>query len=287
MSFDVLQGKIDALRNPAVVGLDPTDALVPAQLMKNGAAAAFLEFNKGLIDALCDIVPAVKPQLAYYERLGVPGVQALCETAEYARAKGMYVIADAKRGDVGSTAEAYSDAFLGADRPFDAVTVNGYLGSDGILPFLDAAKKYDKAIFVLVKTSNPSSGELQDLEVGGKKIYEIVGELIERIARDTIGARGFTRAGAVVGATYPAELKRLRSTLKSAFFLVPGYGAQGGGAQDAAGAFNAEKRGAIVNSSRAVIGAWKHTGNGGRDYQEAARAEALNMRGALRSAIGL
>jgi orotidine-5'-phosphate decarboxylase len=287
MSFDILQGKIDALRNPTVAGLDPTEALVPPQLLKNGVAAAFLEFNRGLIDALWDIVPAVKPQLACYERLGVPGIETLLETAEYARAKGLYVVADAKRGDIGSTAEAYSDAFLGAESAFDAVTVNGYLGSDGILPFLAAAKAHDRAIFVLVKTSNPSSVELQDLEVGGKKIYEIVGELIENISKDTIGACGFTRAGAVVGATYPAELKRLREKLKSIFFLVPGYGAQGGGARDVMGAFNAEKQGAIVNSSRAIIGAWKKTGHDGRDYQEAARAEALKMREDLRRAIGL
>jgi orotidine-5'-phosphate decarboxylase len=204
------------------------------------------------------------------------------------------VIADVKRGDIGSTAEAYSAAYLGSVKigkteikafDFDAITVNGYLGSDGIKPFLDTCTKNDKAIFVLAKTSNPSSAELQDQDLGGKPLYTVVGDLIAALSRDTLGKYGYSRIGAVVGATYPEELKLLRQRLKSTFFLVPGYGAQGGGAADVAEAFDARGCGAVVNSSRAIICAWKKTGNDGRDYAEAARGEALKMRDELRSVI--
>ncbi|MDR3209543.1 MAG: orotidine-5'-phosphate decarboxylase [Oscillospiraceae bacterium] len=306
MSFTRLQQRAEAKRNPSVVGLDPAQGLIPPHILDAHIAArgqtldaladAYLEFNRGVIDALHELIPAVKPQAAYYERLGAAGVRVLKETAAYAKAKGLYVIADAKRNDIGATAAAYSDAFLGAVTvgatevfpfDFDAVTVNGYLGSDGLLPFLDAAKKYDKAIFVLVKTSNPSSGELQDLDVGGRKLYEAVGDLIENLSRGALDEYGYTRVGAVVGATYPAEMKSLRERLAHTFFLVPGYGAQGGAASDAAAAFDKAGRGAIVNSSRAILGAWTKTGNDGRDYAEAARAEALRMRGALRAELGL
>ena len=168
---------------------------------------------------------------------------------------------------------------------FDAVTVNAYLGSDGVLPFLKTAERDDRAIFVLVKTSNPSSAELQDLTVGDRKLYTIMGDLMAQLSTDTIGRYGYSRIGAVVGATYPEELKYLRDRLNTTFFLVPGYGAQGGGAADVAGAFSSGGRGAVINSSRAIICAWKKTGKDGRDYEDAARTEALRMRDDLRSVI--
>ena len=301
MSFDRLQGKIDVLKNPTVVGLDPALEYIPPQILEKhisekgetleAAAAAVYEFNTELIDALCDVVPAVKPQSAYYETLGPEGVRTLKMTCDYAKSKGMYVICDGKRNDIGSTAQAYSAAYLGAVKvggaelyPFDAdaLTVNAYLGSDGIKPFIETAVKYDKAVFALVKTSNPSAGELQDMFIGEKRLYTAVGDLMEEISRDTTGKYGFTRVGAVVGATYPEEAEFLRARLKHTFFLVPGYGAQGGSAQDAARSFDENGRGAIINSSRAVIAAWKKTGG---DYREAARNEALRMRDELRWAV--
>jgi orotidine-5'-phosphate decarboxylase len=289
MSFDILQRKINALENPTVVGLDPTRALVPKSVLAAAGTEsnAYVMFNCALIDALCDIVPAVKPQAAYYERLGPVGMQALQFTCDYALKRGMYIILDAKRGDIGSTAAAYADAYLGADADYavDALTVNGYLGSDGILPFYEAAQANDKAIFVLAKTSNPSSGELQDLLVGGDRVYELMGDLLERLGADSVGEYGYSRLGAVAGATYPAELAALRKRLPHTFFLVPGYGAQGGGAKDVSGAFDANRCGAVINSSRAIIGAWTRTGKLGDDFAEAARAEALKMREDLRNEL--
>ncbi len=304
MSFDTLQAKILEKQNPTVVGLDPLPDYVPGHILDRhiaekgetleAAADAFYEFNCGLLDALCDIVPAVKPQSAYYELLGPAGVSVFKKTADYAKSKGLYMIADVKRGDIGSTAEAYSAAYLGSIKigntehlpfDFDAITVNGYLGSDGIKPFLQTSIQRDKAIFVLVKTSNPSSAELQDQDIGGRSLYAAVGDLIAALSKDTIGTYGYSRIGAVVGATYPEELKLLRQRLKNTFFLVPGYGAQGGGAADVIGAFDDRGCGAVVNSSRAIICAWKKTGKDGRDYAEAARSEALKMRDDLRRVI--
>ena len=309
MSFDRLQEKIDRMKNPTVVGLDPALAHIPVWILEKhikekgetleAAAAAVFEFNVGLIDALCDVVPAVKPQSAYYEMLGPEGVWALKRTIDYAKSKGMYVICDGKRNDIGSTAGAYSAAYLGAVsvggtelRPFDAdaLTVNAYLGSDGIKPFIDMAVKFDKAVFALVRTSNPSAGELQDLLVcqgdDAKPpcltLYTAVGDLMEEISRGTVGGYGFTRVGAVVGATYPEEAELLRKRLGSTFFLVPGYGAQGGSAAEAARAFDENGRGAIINSSRGIIAAWKKSGG---DYAAAARDEALRMREELRREI--
>jgi len=301
MSFTRLQEKIDELKNPAVVGLDPDLAHIPEEILEKhyenlgenleAAALAVLEFNAGLIDAICDIVPAVKPQSAYYEMLGPYGVIALKKTCEYAGKKGMYVILDGKRNDIGSTAAAYSAAYLGSVRiggkeyaPFDAdaLTVNAYLGSDGIKPFIETAIKYDKAVFALVRTSNPSAGELQDKMIGNEKLFTLVGDLIEEISKDTIDKYGYTRVGAVVGATYPKEAEFLRKRLKHTFFLVPGYGAQGGSAEEAAYAFDKDGRGAIVNSSRGIIAAWKKRGG---DYAAAAREEAIKMRDELQKAV--
>ena len=301
MSFDVLQDKIRAMKNPTVVGLDPKPEYVPPQMRKEcydqygetleGAAEAIYRFNCGLMDALCDIVPAVKPQAAYYERLGWRGMEALERTIRYAREKGFFVIADIKRGDIGSTAQAYSDGWLGktkvgsAERTaFDAdcVTINGYMGSDAIQPFIETCKAEDKCLFVLVKTSNPSSGELQDMVAGDRVVYKVMGDLTERLGRGTAGRHGFHLTGAVVGATYPSDLRELRRRLEHTFFLVPGYGAQGGTAEDVQYAFNKYGHGAIVNSSRGIMCAWKKCD---LDYQEAARKEAIRMRDDIVSAI--
>ena len=338
MSFERLQKKISELKNPTVVGLDTDLAYIPEYILDKhiletgenleAAALAVLEFNIGLIDALYDIVPAVKPQSAYYEKLGPPGVSTLKKTCDYARSRGMYIIVDGKRNDIGSTASAYSAAYLGTVKvggtefkPFDAdaLTVNAYLGSDGIKPFMEMAIKYDKAIFALVRTSNPSAKELQDLTVLNSSngspehekeniepnketneedysstLYASVGYLIEEISRDTKDDYGYTRVGAVVGATYPQEAAFLRKRLKNTFFLVPGYGAQGGSADDAAYAFDENGGGAIVNSSRGIIAAWKKHGISPTSAEQssalqpwaiAAREEAIIMRDNLRRAL--
>ena len=297
MSFDVLQDKIREMKNPTVAGLDARIEYVPEYIRKaayeqygvglKGAAEAIWQFNVGLIDALCDIVPAVKPQAAYYENLGWQGMEMLERTIAYAKEKGLFVIADIKRGDIGSTATAYAEGWLsGAPiegqlfKSFDAdcVTLNGYMGSDSIKPFLKAAKEEDKCAFVLVKTSNPGSGELQDLMIGDKTVYQVMGELNESIAAGTEGKYGYTMAGAVTGATYPSDIRALRKRLEHTFFLVPGYGAQGGTAADVKHAFDKFGHGAIVNSSRGIMCAWQKTGNEGRDFAEAARNAAIAMR---------
>ena len=297
MSFDVLQDKIRAKKNPTVAGLDPKPEYVPEHIRKAsyekfgetlmGAADAIWEFNKGLIDALWEVVPAVKPQAAYYERLGWEGMSVLEKTIRYAREKGLYVIADVKRGDIGSTAQAYADGWLGTTKVgeqevpvFDAdcATVNGYMGSDAINPFLEVCRARDKAIFVLVKTSNPSSGELQDMVAGDRVVYKVMGDLTERLGRGTEGKYGYTCAGAVVGATYPSDLRELRRRLEKTFFLVPGYGAQGGTAEDVQYAFDRMGHGAVINASRSIMCAWQKTGKDGMDYQEAAYNAAVAMR---------
>lgn len=298
MSMDRLIERIDAMKNPSVAGLDPRLEYVPqyiqdAAFVKKGrtleaAADAILVFNKALIDALCDVVPAIKPQAAYYEMYGWAGVRTLTETIRYAQEKGMYVMTDGKRNDIGATMTAYATAHLGKVmvdgvelEPFgaDALTVNGYLGTDGIQPLLDVCQKYDKGIFVLAKTSNPSSGELQDRLIDGKPVYEIMGEMCEAWGSAQIGRYGYSAVGAVVGATYPEQLSELRKKLPHTMFLVPGYGAQGGGAQGVAGAFDENGRGAIVNSSRAIMCAWKKEENCPEtDFAQAARREAIRMR---------
>ena len=298
MSFDRLIARIDELKNPSVAGLDPKLEYVPrflkdAFFVKDGhtlkaAAGAILAFNKALIDELCDIVPAIKPQAAYYEMYGWEGVRTLAETIRYAQQKGMYVMTDGKRNDIGATMTAYATAHLGKVmvdgvelEPFgaDALTVNGYLGTDGIQPLLDVCQKYDKGIFVLAKTSNPSSGELQDRNIDGKSVYEIMGEMCEKWGEQQIGKYGYSAVGAVVGATYPEQLAELRAKLPHTMFLVPGYGAQGGGAKGVAGAFDANGRGAIVNSSRAIMCAYQKEENcPEEDFAKAARREAIRMR---------
>lgn len=297
MSFDVLQDKIRALGNPTVAGLDPLPEYVPPQIRRScyaqygetlqGAAEAIFRFNCGLMDALSDLVPAVKPQAAYYERLGWRGMEVMERTIRYAREKGFFVIADIKRGDIGSTASAYADGWLGGARlgestvaSFDAdcVTLNGYMGSDSVNPFLKVCCERDKCVFVLVKTSNPGSGELQNISAEGGMVYQVMGDLVEKLGGETAGRYGFTPCGAVTGATYPAELKDLRARMPRTFFLVPGYGAQGGTAEDVQYAFTVDGHGAIVNASRSIMCAWQKTGQDGADYQEAARAAAIAMR---------
>ncbi len=297
MSFDVLQDKIRAMKNPTVAGLDARIEYVPEHIRQaafeehgvglKGAAEAIWQFNVGLIDALCDIVPAVKPQAAYYENLGWRGMEVLERTIRYAKEKGLFVIADIKRGDIGSTAAAYAEGWLsGANiegeqyKSFDAdcVTLNGYMGSDSIKPFLEAAKGEGKCVFVLVKTSNPGSGELQDIVAGDRLVYQVMGDLNERVAAGTEGKYGYTIAGAVTGATYPSDIRALRKRLEKTFFLVPGYGAQGGTAADVQYAFDKYGHGAIVNSSRGIMCAWQKTGGDGHDFAQAARAAAISMR---------
>ena len=314
MSLDRLIEKIVERQNPTVAGLDPKLSYLPEFLRREsfarygetleGAAAAVLAFNKGMIDALWDVVPAVKPQAAYYELLGWPGVRALAETIAYARGKGLFVIVDGKRNDIGATMEAYAAAYLGETavgggvfEPFggDALTVNGYLGTDGVAPLLDVCAARDKGVFVLVKTSNPSSGEVQDqpLAAGGP-LYREMGRLCQAWGRRLPGKYGYSGVGAVVGATYPAQLAELRQALPGTFFLVPGYGAQGGGAGDVAPGFDSHGLGAVVNSSRAILCAWQKGNRPEAEYAQAAREEALRMReellahvGAIRLPLGL
>ncbi|MBQ9673278.1 MAG: orotidine-5'-phosphate decarboxylase [Ruminococcus sp.] len=307
MSFDRLIEKIAEKQNPTVAGLDPKLAYIPQYIKDEsfakygktleGAADAILTFNKGLIDELFDIVPAIKPQCAYYEMYGWYGFKALTETIAYAKSKGMFVITDGKRNDIGTTMQAYAAAHLGTTDidgteveaiGGDALTVNGYLGTDGISPLLDICKNGDKGIFVLVKTSNPSSGELQNLEFkGGETVYQRVGTMCEEWGKELPGKYGYSGVGAVVGATYPEMLTELRGELKTTFFLVPGYGAQGGGAKDCEGAFDKNGIGAVVNSSRGIMCAWqKVDGLDPEDYAKAARNEAIRMRDDLRNVIG-
>lgn len=304
MSFDKLIEKIAEMQNPTVVGLDPKLEYVPEYIRKEafeeygagmkGAAKAILKFNKGLIDAVCDVVPAIKPQAAYYEMYGYHGVKALYKTIEYAHKKGMYVITDGKRNDIGATMEAYAAAHLGktavGDEEIeafgaDALTVNGYLGTDGISPLLKICNESDKGIFVLVKTSNTSSGELQDKLIGDKTVYETMGEMCEKWGSESMGCYGYSSVGAVVGATYPEQLAEMRSKLPHTFFLVPGYGAQGGGAEGVAKAFDENGLGAIVNSSRAVMCAYQKNGYDEKEYAVAALKEVIRMKKDITSFI--
>lgn len=306
MALDRLIRKIVEKQNPTVAGLDPKLAYIPEYIKAEayakygktleGAAEALWVFNKGLIDALCDIVPAVKPQAAYYEMYGWQGIRTLEKTIKYAKEKGMFVITDGKRNDIGTTMEAYAAAHLGETElegemleafGADALTVNGYLGSDGIMPVVKVSKAGDRGMFVLVKTSNPSSGELQNLELeGGETIYLHMGKLCEKWGEELMGEYGYSGVGAVVGATYPQQLTELRAELPHTFFLVPGYGAQGGTADDIAGAFDSNGLGAIVNSSRGIMCAWQKEGCGEREYAEAARREALKMKKLLIDVTG-
>ena len=297
--------RIAQLQNPSVVGLDSLLDYIPQHIKEekfaqygdtfDAAAQAILAYNKEIIDAICDIVPAVKPQAAYYEMYSWQGMWALCETVKYAQQKGMIVIMDGKRNDIGSTMQAYAKAHLGVSEVngkelsafgSDMLTVNGYLGSDGIEPLLPICDEKDKGLFVLVKTSNPSSGELQDQKIGDKSIYETMGAMCEQWGEKTQNSYGYSRVGAVVGATYPQQLSEMRQKMPHTFFLVPGYGAQGGGANDVAGAFDKNGLGAIVNSSRAILTAWKKAGTDGKDFAQQARKAALTMKEDIMGVVG-
>ena len=304
-AIDILIDKIKETNNPTVMGLDPRYDMLP-ECVRNkydasleGACEAILEYNKALIDATCDIVPAVKPQVAFYEMFGIEGMRVFNETCKYAKEKGMVVIADCKRGDIGSTAQGYSNAFLGKTPigenevdifNVDFVTVNPYMGTDCVKPFVDDCKKYNKGIFVLVKTSNKSSGELQDLVLeNGRKIYETVAELVNEWGKDLVGEYGYSSVSSVVGATYPEQLEELRKIMPTSYFLIPGYGAQGGKASDIALGFDNNGLGGIVNASRSLMCAYKadlwKDKFAEQDYAQATRAEALRMRDELNSAI--
>lgn len=294
---DRLQTSIETTGSIACVGLDPRPALLPPEIIAGaleefgdtalGVATAFLAFNLGLLDAINGHCAAIKPQLACYEAYGSAGLRCLEQTVAYARKLGIPVIADGKRNDIGSTAEHYQQAFLGSAPGLnvnrvpglgaDWLTINGYLGSDGVTPFLGPAPS-GTGVFVLVKTSNPSSGELQDQALAtGAPVMEAMAALVARWGRERVGACGLNDVGAVVGATYPAQAKRLRELMPETIFLVPGYGAQGGTAADAKAGARSDGRGILVNSSRAIIGAWQSTKTA--DWAGAARAalEKMNL----------
>lgn len=290
--------QIDEKKAPVVVGLDPDLSFLPISILNEAVQSygenlkavgeALINYNKRLIDAVYDLVPAVKPQVAMYEQFGIPGLVAFRQTIDYAKEKGLIVIGDVKRGDIGSTSAAYARAHLGSItigktriHPFgeDMATVNPYLGSDGLTPFIDVCKYEDKGIFVLVKTSNPSSGELQDLIVDGKPLYEHVADLVSKLGEASIHD-GYSDVGAVVGATYPEMGARLRKLMPHTFILVPGYGAQGATGADLKGFFDKDGRGAIVNSSRGIIAAYKnekYKKYGEEHFEEAARQATIDM----------
>ena len=290
--------KIKELKAPVVVGLDPMLSYVPEQVQKKsfaeygetleGAADAIWQFNKEIVDSICDLIPAVKPQSAMYEQFGVPGVAAYKKTVDYCHEKGLIVIGDVKRGDIGSTSAAYAAGHLGKVQvggkklsvfDEDFATVNPYLGTDGIKPFADVCREEHKGLFILVKTSNPSSGEFQDRLIDGRPLYEWVGEKVAQWGADCMGD-SYSYIGAVVGATYPEMGKVLRKLMPKSFILVPGYGTQGGKAEDLVHYFNEDGLGAIVNSSRGIIAAYKKEAYekfGPEHFGEAARQATLDM----------
>ena len=298
--------KIQKTNAPIVVGLDPMMKYVPSQIQKaafeqfgetlEGAAEAIWQYNKGIVDAIYDLVPAVKPQIAMYEQFGIPGLIAFKKTVDYCKEKDLVVIGDIKRGDIGSTSEAYavghlgkvsvgSKTYYGFDEDF--ATVNPYLGSDGVKPFLKVCQEEKKGIFVLVKTSNPSSGELQDRQVDGKPLYELVGSMVNEWGAECMGD-SYSYVGAVVGATYPEQGKILRKVMPKTFILVPGYGAQGGKGADLVHFFNEDGLGAIINSSRGIIAAFqqeKYAKFGEANYAEASRAAVIDMKEDIAGAL--
>lgn len=297
--------KIKKTEAPIVVGLDPMLDYIPRFLLQEafaqhgetleGAAEAVWKFNKGIIDAVWDLIPAVKPQIAMYEQFGIPGLEAYKRTVDYCHEKDLIVIGDIKRGDIGSTSAAYAAGHLGRVQvgsqsyaPFDEdfATVNPYLGTDGVKPFVDVCREYRKGLFILVKTSNPSSGEFQDRLIDGKPLYEWVGEKVSQWGQEHMG-RDYSYIGAVIGATYPEMGKALRKLMPRTFFLVPGYGAQGASASDLADFFGDDGLGAIVNSSRGIIAAYKkepYASFGEKGFAQASRKAVEDMAEDLRQA---
>lgn len=298
--------KIKKTNAPIVVGLDPMLSYVPEQVQNKafgefgetleGAAEAIWQFNKAIVDAVCDLIPAVKPQVAMYEQFGVPGMAAYEKTVAYCQEKGLVVIGDIKRGDIGSTSEAYAVGHLGrvrvGSRSYagfheDFATVNPYLGSDGVNPFLKVCREEKKGIFILVKTSNPSSGEFQDRLVDGRPLYELVGEKVAQWGEEALGD-DYSYVGAVVGATYPEMGRILRKIMPKSYILVPGYGAQGGKGKDLVHFFNEDGLGAIVNSSRGIIAAYRQEQYGSfgpEHFAEASRQAVLDMVSDIRGAL--
>jgi len=290
--------KIQKTNAPIVVGLDPMLSYIPPHIQDaafreygetlEGAAEAIWQFNKGIVDATYDLIPAVKPQIAMYEQFGIPGMVAYQKTVDYCREKELVVIGDIKRGDIGSTSEAYAIGHLGkvqvGAKSFygfneDFATVNPYLGSDGVKPFIKVCKEEHKGLFILVKTSNPSSGEFQDQLIDGRPLYELVGEKVAEWGEEHMG-NAYSYIGAVVGATYPKMGRTLRKIMPKTFILVPGYGAQGGKGADLVHFFNEDGLGAIVNSSRGIIAAYKqdaYQGFGADNFQDASRQAVLDM----------
>ena len=305
-----LINKIQKTKAPIVVGLDPMLSYVPEHIQKKafaeygetleGAAEAIWQFNKEIVDKTYDLIPAVKPQIAMYEQFGIEGLKAYKKTVDYCKSKDLVVIGDIKRGDIGSTSAAYAVGHLGkvqvgsktyAGFDEDFATVNPYLGSDGVKPFIDVCKQESKGLFILVKTSNPSSGEFQDQKIDGKPLYELVGEKVAQWGEEHMGESGYSYVGAVVGATYPEQGEILRKVMPKSFILVPGYGAQGGKGKDLVHFFNEDGLGAIVNSSRGIIAAYKQEAYakfGAENFGDASRAavEAMiaDIQGALTAA---
>ena len=302
--IEKLVERIKKLEAPIVVGLDPTLNFVPGFLLDKAinekgetleaAADAIFEFNKKIVDAVYDLIPAVKPQIAMYEQFGIPGLMAYKQTLDYCHEKGLLVIGDAKRGDIGSTSTAYAIGHLGkvkigsteiAPIDTDFLTINPYMGSDSVVPFVEECKKHDKGLFILVKTSNPSSGEFQDQKVGKKAVYELVGKKVDEWGAELV-RNGYSDVGAVVGATYPEMGEVLREIMPKAYILVPGYGAQGGTAAELKPFFNKDGLGAIVNSSRGIIAAYKqekYAEYGAEGFAEAARAAVIDMKNDIAS----
>jgi len=302
--IEKLVEKIKKLEAPIVVGLDPTLNFVPKFILDKAinekgetleaAADAIFEFNKKIVDEIYDLIPAVKPQIAMYEQFGIPGLMAFKKTLDYCHDKGLLVIGDAKRGDIGSTSTAYAIGHIGKVKvggteiaPFDEdfLTINPYMGSDSVVPFVEECRKYDKGLFILVKTSNPSSGEFQDQKVGKKAVYELVGKKVDEWGAELV-KNGYSDVGAVVGATYPEMGEVLREIMPKAYILVPGYGAQGGTAAELKPFFNKDGLGAIVNSSRGIIAAYKqekYAEYGAEGFAEAARAAVIDMKNDIAS----
>lgn len=301
-----LVNKIKETKAPIVVGLDPMLSYIPEHLQQKafkecgetleGAAEAIWLFNQAIVDSTYDLIPAVKPQIAMYEQFGIPGLAAFKRTVDYCKEKGLVVIGDIKRGDIGSTSAAYADGHLGKVTvgsntfvPFgeDFVTVNPYLGSDGVDPFIKVCREENKGLFILVKTSNPSSGEFQDRIIDGRPLYEWVGEKVAEWGQQHMG-EDYSYIGAVVGATYPEMGKVLRKVMPKSYILVPGYGAQGGRGKDLVHFFNDDGLGAIVNSSRGIIAAYKQEAYqqfGAENFAEASRAAVIDMVNDIRGAL--
>jgi len=299
--IDRLINEINKKQNPTVVGLDPRLDMVPSFIKEEffekygktpkAVGKIFYKFNKEIIDSIYDIVPAIKPQIAMYEQYGPEGIESYIRITEYAKEKGLIVIGDIKRGDITSTAEAYANGHIGMPEiegelydiyKQDAITLNPYLGFDSIEPYVKYCREYDKGLFILVKTSNPNSGEIQDLETNEGKLYEKVGRLVSKWGEELIGESGYSQIGAVVGATHPDQAENLRKSMPNTYFLVPGYGAQGAKAGDLKGYFNKDGLGAIINSSRGIIGAHLKEDNKSRfldsHFALCAREAALYMK---------